>query len=155
MSSHHPFRRPFLFALRLVIGGLLVLAGVLKVIDDGSLRDGVGMIPWLPLWFKLLIINWLPWTEIVLGALFAAGWPLRLAAPLVTLMYGVFLGYAVYGWATGMEGECGCFGGVGSASFGWQMTLRNLLLFAGSAWVWMDHRISSGLDRRRRIHRGQ
>lgn len=155
MSFQRPFRIPFLPLLRLAIGGLLVLAGVLKVIDDGSLRDGVGMIPWLPVWFKLLIIGWLPWMEIVLGALFAAGWPLRLAAPLVTLMYGVFLGYAVYGWATGMEGECGCFGGVGGASFGWQMTLRNLVLFAGAAWVWIDHRMSITMHRRRLFHRGQ
>lgn len=124
-----------ILAVRLAVGGLLLLAGALKLLDDSTLRDGVGLIPWLPVWAKLLVIRLLPITEVVLGAAFAAGVWLRWSGGAVTLLYLVFFGYAIYGWATGMEGECGCFGGVGGASFGWQMTLRNALLLAGAALV--------------------
>lgn len=125
----------FLLAVRIAVGGLLLVAGVLKILDDSTLRDGVGLIPWLPVWAKLLVIRLLPVVEVVLGGAFAAGLLLRWSGSATSLLYLVFFGYAIYGWATGMEGECGCFGGVGGASFGWQMTLRNALLLAGAAIV--------------------
>jgi uncharacterized membrane protein YphA (DoxX/SURF4 family) len=130
--------------LRVILGGVFIFAGTLKIIDDSLLRDSVGIIVWLPLQLKILIIDLLPWAEVVMGSLvILASVPkwhpfLRLADIPTALLYLVFLIYAIVGWATGQEGDCGCFGsGIGS-SFGWIMTLRNTLFVLGASILLMD-----------------
>lgn len=135
--------RNTLLIARTLVGLLLLLAGVLKVLDNASLIEGVAMMTWLPDALKLLVVELLPWVEVLLGILFVAGIQLRWSGAAVTLLYMVFLVYAIYGWVTGQEGECGCFGGLGGSSFGWQMTLRNTALFTGAILVWIDA-LSSG-----------
>lgn len=128
--------------LRLLLGGVFIFAGTLKIIDDSLLRDSVGIIVWIPVWAKIWIIDLLPWTEVILGSAFMlAAIPalyrfFRLADFPILGLYLVFLIYAIVGWVTGQEGDCGCFGsGIGS-SFGWVMTLRNTLFVVGASWVW-------------------
>lgn len=129
--------------LRLIIGGVFILAGTLKIIDDSTLRDSVGIMVWIPVWAKIWIIDLLPWAEVVLGsAVILAGIPalhrIFRHAELPTLgLYLAFLIYAVVGWVNGQEGDCGCFGsGIGS-SFGWVMTLRNTLFVAGALYIFI------------------
>lgn len=128
----------FILLLRLVLGGVFILAGILKILDDSLLRDSVAIILWLPVELKLLIIDLLPWMEVIIGSgvILAAAprWHsfLRFTEIPSFLLYLVFLIYAIVGWVTGQEGDCGCFGsGIGS-SFGWVMTLRNTLFVLGS-----------------------
>lgn len=134
----------FIVLLRVILGGVFILAGTLKIMDDSLLRDSVGIIVWIPLQLKILIIDLLPWAEVVMGSLvILASVPkwhslLRFADIPTAVLYLVFLIYAIVGWATGQEGDCGCFGsGIGS-SFGWVMTLRNTLFVLGASILLID-----------------
>ncbi len=127
--------------LRFLLGGVFILAGLLKILDDSLLRDSVAIILWLPLQIKILIIDLLPWAEVLMGVgvILAAvpQWHIRLRYIEIPtfLLYLVFLIYAIVGWVNGQEGDCGCFGsGIGS-SFGWVMTLRNTLFVIGSTMI--------------------
>lgn len=131
----------FILLLRFLLGGVFILAGVLKILDDSLLRDSVAIIVWLPVQIKILIIDLLPWAEVIMGAgVILAAIPslhavLRYIEIPTFLLYLVFLIYAIVGWATGQEGDCGCFGGGIGSSFGWVMTLRNTLFVLGAGAV--------------------
>ncbi|MEO1511567.1 MAG: MauE/DoxX family redox-associated membrane protein, partial [Planctomycetota bacterium] len=103
-----------LLLLRLVLGGLFVFAGSLKIADPQAfafaikgydLLDPVGqggLMAWLA--FAL------PWTEVISGALLVVGARPRAAATVVAGLLAVFTGGYVSVLARGMSVECGCFG---------------------------------------------
>lgn len=117
---------------RIVLGGVLLLAGILKLQDNSALFETVAYITWLPVWLKFWIIDLLPWAEIVLAALLLLRRFERLVLPLVGLVFTGFLAFAIYGTATGMEGDCGCFGELMDSTFGAKMIIRNAV-FVGLA----------------------
>ncbi|MFU8813139.1 MAG: MauE/DoxX family redox-associated membrane protein [Balneolaceae bacterium] len=129
---------------RIVLGGLLVLAGILKVQDNTALFETIAYIHWLPVWVKSFLIDLLPWFEIAVGlALFIR--PLDPAAlPAAAALYLGFFLFAVYGLTTGLEGDCGCFGDLGensffgsimASSFDWKMVLRNGIFVAMAGFL--------------------
>src|SRR5690625_5009767 len=94
---------------RIVLPGVLLLAGVLKLQDNTSLLETVTYITWLPIRLKVLIIDWLPFAEILVAVLLLIRWLERVVLPVVRLVFLRFLGLSVDGTATGMERDCGCF----------------------------------------------
>lgn len=100
-------------ALRLVVGGVALVAGLSKVGDPegsvravlaydlvhGSLADIVGF--------------GLPAFEIVLGAVLVAGLLTRWAALVNALLMMAFIAAVASAWARGLSIDCGCFGGGG------------------------------------------
>jgi len=117
---------------RIVLAGVLLLAGVLKLQDNTSLFETVTYITWLPIWLKVLIIDWLPFAEILVAVLLLIRWQERVVLPVVGLIFLGFLGFSIYGTATGMEGDCGCFGDLMESTFGAKMIIRNTI-FMGMA----------------------
>lgn len=107
------------------MAGVLVFAGVLKLIDNSALFETVAYIIWIPVWLKSWIVDLLPYVEILIAALLLMKWKPVLINTLVLLIFAGFLGFSIYGFATGMEGDCGCFGEFGESSFGWPMIIRN------------------------------
>jgi hypothetical protein len=120
------------WAVRGILAGVLLFAGVLKLQDNTLLFESVAYITWLPVWLKLWIVDLLPWAEIVLALLLLMRWKEGLILPLVGLVFIGFLGYAIYGTATGLEGDCGCFGEFMDSTFGAGMIIRNAI-FVGMA----------------------
>lgn len=130
-------------AFRILLGALLLVAGYLKVQDNSSLFESVAYITWIPLALKSLVIDTLPWIEMVMGTLLMFnlfGWVVK---PAVSVIYLAFFLFAIYGLGSGMEGDCGCFGDPESGSilamllgseFGWKMVIRNGI-FLGMAGV--------------------
>jgi uncharacterized membrane protein YphA (DoxX/SURF4 family) len=128
------FLTPARFLVRLLLGGMLVFAGILKVQDNTTLFESVAYIPWLPIAIKSLIIDYLPWIEIVVGALLIIPYLDKVVVPVTGLIYLSFFIFAIWGLSTGLEVDCGCFGDLDSSSFigallgsemGWQMVIRN------------------------------
>ncbi len=124
------------FIFRIILGGMLIFAGVLKLIDNTTLFESVAYITWLPVWAKSLIINWLPYIEIAIGALLITYLVDIISIPANALIYLSFFIFAVWGMGSGLEIDCGCFGDLDSSSFigqllgselGWKMTIRNAL----------------------------
>lgn len=130
------------YLFRFILGGLLVFAGILKMQDNSALFESVAYITWLPIGFKSLVIDLLPYVEVIVGGLLAFSLFSKYVDPIATSIYLVFFIFAVYGLGQGLEGDCGCFGELGESSligsllssqFGWKMVIRNgfFVLMAG------------------------
>ncbi len=113
---------------RVILAAVLLLAGILKLQDNTALFETVAYITWIPVWLKLWMVDLLPYAEILLAALLLIRWQEKFVLPVVGLIFLGFLGFAIYGTATGMEGDCGCFGEMMDSSFGAGMIIRNTLL---------------------------
>lgn len=119
---------------RIILGALLLIAGILKVQDNSALFETMAYITWVPLGLKSLIIDTLPWIEILVGSLLIINILGKWIKPAAALFYLGFFLFAIYGLGSGMEGDCGCFGDPDSGSilaallgseFGWKMVIRN------------------------------
>jgi uncharacterized membrane protein YphA (DoxX/SURF4 family) len=64
----------------------------------------------LPQWAVLTLGRAIPWLELLLGVLLAAGIALRYTAAVATILLGVFFGIMVHAYAQGLKIDCGCFG---------------------------------------------
>jgi hypothetical protein len=131
---------------RVLLGGMLLFAGYLKVQDNTALFESIAYITWIPLFLKSIIIDSLPWIEIVVGGLLIFNLFEKVVKPAAFLIYFSFFIFAIYGLGTGMEGDCGCFGDPDDATiigallgseFGWKMVFRNgiFLLMAAILFV--------------------
>lgn len=120
------------WVFRVVLAGVLVFAGVLKLQDNSALLETVAYLPWLPVWLKWRVVEFLPWVEILVAVLLVIRIKEKWVLSVVGLIFTGFLLFAIYGFATGMEGDCGCFGEFGNSSFGWGMIFRNAA-FVGMA----------------------
>jgi len=132
------------FLFRFILGGMLIFAGILKLIDNTTLFESVAYITWLPVWAKDLVITYLPYIEIGVGALLISYLFDMLSVPANALIYLSFFIFAVWGMGSGLEMDCGCFGDLDSSSFigqilgselGWKMTIRNGIFTAMSVFL--------------------
>jgi uncharacterized membrane protein YphA (DoxX/SURF4 family) len=124
---------------RIVVGGVLLVAGTLKAVDpQGSVR-AVRAYELLPPGAATLVGWGLPFLEIVLGVLLLAGIAVRPAA-VVTAALLVVLILAVASVAVrGLSIDCGCFGGGGPVPAGQTAyaaeIARDLGLLAAAIWL--------------------
>lgn len=136
----------FNWIFRLILGGALIVAGYFKLQDNSALFETVAYIYWLPNFLKSVIIDLLPWLEILLGFLLISKKLDLVALPFTAGIYLVFLLFAIYGYSTGMEGDCGCFGEAGGdgllgsllgSNFGWTMIIRNILFLLMATFLFI------------------
>ena len=98
---------------RLTLGGVLLVAGGLKVFKPTESANAVAAYKLLPTDLAHLIGYALPWLEVAIGLLLIFGFMVRPAAVLSGLIMVVFIGAIASVWARGMLIDCGCFGGGG------------------------------------------
>lgn len=99
---------------RLTVGGVLLVAGLLKIGDlSGSVRS-VRAYELLPESLVVLVGVGLPVLEIALGLLLVVGLWTRTGAVLSGLLLVVFMVGIASAWARGLSIDCGCFGGGGA-----------------------------------------
>lgn len=129
---------------RVILGALLLLAGVFKLQDNSALFETVAYITWLPTSLKSILVDVLPYVEIIVGALLALNMLNRLVIPAAAIIYLGFFLFAIYGLGTGMEGDCGCFGdpekagfltSILGSTFGWPMIIRNGIFVAMAGFL--------------------
>lgn len=128
-------------AARLILGGVLLVAGSLKVIDPQSSVAAVRAYELVPGWLERPIGWGLPFLELGLGLLLIAGLLTRQAAVVAGLLIVVFLIAVVSAAARGLSLDCGCFGGGGQVAPGQTSyageIVRDLGLLGLCAWlVW-------------------
>jgi len=132
---------------RIILGGALIVAGYFKILDNSALFETVAYITWIPNSLKSVLIDFLPYIEIFAGLLLISKLFDKVAIPLISLIYVSFLLFAIYGFSTGIEGDCGCFGDVGDSgilaallgsSFGWTMTIRNTIFVAMAGFLFWN-----------------
>ncbi len=137
-------------ALRLLLAGVWLYAGLSKIGDPAGSVRAVRAYRLLPEWLAKGVGYGLPFVEITLAVLLLVGLATRLAAVLSVLLLVVFIAGLVSAAARGLRIECGCFGG-GGALEGGRATgytgeiLRDvgLLLAAGLLAVWPASRFAA------------
>lgn len=126
MSISTPSRRtrfatvaPWISTLgRLVLAGVFIAAGLLKVVDPQSSVQAVRGYDLLPLAWTTVIGHVLPFVEIALGLLLVAGLFTRAVATVAAVLLSVFVAAVVSAAARGLTIDCGCFGGGGTVARG-------------------------------------
>ena len=103
---------------RLVLGGVLVVAGALKVIDPQSSVVAVRAYRLLPTFLETIVGWGLPFAEIALGLLLLVGIATRAAAAATAILLLVFIVAVVSAAVRGLSIDCGCFGGGGEVAPG-------------------------------------
>lgn len=120
-------------SLRLALGGLFLVAGVLKLHDPTAFASEVANYHLLPALGPLLAAT-LPVIEILSGAVLIAapsGWRAA-AALLIALLVGLFTIAVAQVLVRGINVSCGCFGSSSGPVTSWTL-IRDVGLLASAA----------------------
>jgi uncharacterized membrane protein YphA (DoxX/SURF4 family) len=98
----------------LILGGVLIVAGVLKIGNLQKSAMSVRAYEMLPIWLANFFGYALPWVEIGIGALLILGVAVRIMGALGALIMLGFIIAIAQAWARGLSIDCGCFGGGGT-----------------------------------------
>lgn len=101
---------------RLVLGGVLFIAGYLKVGTPDKSQMAVRAYEVLPISLANLIGLLLPYVEIGIGLLLILGVYTRICAALGGAIMVIFIVAIAQAWARGLTIDCGCFGGGGQVA---------------------------------------
>jgi uncharacterized membrane protein YphA (DoxX/SURF4 family) len=138
---------------RVVVGGVWVVAGALKLSDPAANVRSVRAYQLLPEAVVPTVGHALPALEIVVGGALLLGLLTRVTASVSALMLAAFVIGIASAWARGLSIECGCFGGGGSpaanaaAKYPWDIA-RAVGLLLLSVWLVWRPRSALSLDRR-------
>ena len=119
-------------ALRIVLGGVFLYAGGLKIADPAAFAGSVAAYKLLPTFGNYLVAATLPWVEVLCGLLLVTGVRTRPAATLILLMNLVFAVALTSAIIRGLDIDCGCFRQGGPKTSPWIALLRDLALIAGT-----------------------
>jgi len=107
--------QPWLTLLsRLILGGVLIVAGALKIGNLQKSAMSVRAYEMLPIWLANFFGYALPWVEIGIGALLILGVAVRIMGALGALIMLGFIIAIAQAWVRGLSIDCGCFGGGGT-----------------------------------------
>jgi uncharacterized membrane protein YphA (DoxX/SURF4 family) len=134
---------------RLVLGGVMLVAGGLKVSDPNQAISAVTAYRLLPSDLATLVGYGLPFFEIMLGLLLVVGLAVRASAATTGVLLVVFIAAVSSAWARGLSIDCGCFGGGGETADPayLQEILRDLGFLALAAWLVVYPASRFALDR--------
>ena len=116
---------------RLTLGGVLFVAGYLKVDKLEVSQMAVRSYELLPISIANFLGQTLPLFEVVIGLLLIVGAATRAVAALGGLTMFIFIIAIAQAWARGLNIDCGCFGGGGTVAPGETRYLQEILRDAG------------------------
>jgi uncharacterized membrane protein YphA (DoxX/SURF4 family) len=142
------------FVFRLILGGVLLVAGALKVTDPYSSATSVRAYQILPVDLANLLGFILPFAEVAIGIFLIVGIWVRLnalAGAVLMIMFVIAIGQA---WARGISLDCGCFGKGGLLDTDelpvWNYTLeiaRDIVLAAFAVYLYRFPQGKLGFDK--------
>lgn len=118
---------------RLVLGGVLLVAGYLKAFSPDKSQMAVRAYEVLPIPLANFMGITLPWLEIGAGLLLIFGFTIRYSAIFGTALMLIFVVAIGQAWARGLSIDCGCFGGGGTVAPGETKYLSEILRDLGLA----------------------
>jgi uncharacterized membrane protein YphA (DoxX/SURF4 family) len=116
---------------RLTLGGVLFVAGYLKVDKLEVSQMAVRSYELLPIPLANFLGQTLPFFEVVVGLLLIVGAATRAVAALGGFTMFIFIIAIAQAWARGLNIDCGCFGGGGTVAPGETRYLQEILRDAG------------------------
>jgi uncharacterized membrane protein YphA (DoxX/SURF4 family) len=148
-------RQPwFTLIFRLVLGGVLLIAGALKVTDPYSSATSVRAYQILPVDLANFLGFALPFAEVAIGTFLIVGIWVRLnavAGGALMIMFIIAIGQA---WIRGISLDCGCFGKGGLletnelpvSNYTLEIA-RDIVLAALAAYIYRFPKGKLGLDK--------
>ena len=123
--------KTLLVLFRLVLGGLFVYAGVVKVLDPLGFAQDIRNYRLVGQSLSFIAAIVLPWLEILAGVALAAGIWKRASALIISGLLVFFILLTLVTIARGLDVECGCFGALSRKS-GLGVIIEDLaMLFMG------------------------
>lgn len=140
------------FAARMLVGGVWLVAGLLKLPDPAASVRAVRAYQLLPEAVVPAVGYALPVVEILVGASLIVGLLVRIGGLLSAVLFLAFVVGISAAWARGLQIDCGCFGGGGfdpdaREKYPWEIA-RDLGLLFVSAWLVLRPRSPWALDNR-------
>ena len=136
---------------RLVLGGVLLAAGLLKYQHLDKSQMAVRAYELLPISIANFLGIILPFVEIAVGILLIIGAATKVSAVLSGILMIAFIIGISQAWARGLSIDCGCFGGGGQVEPGAANYLPELLRDGGLAllaiYLFRYPQSKFGLDR--------
>lgn len=123
------------FVVRVVLGGLLIAAGVLKIGHSAELASNIAGFRLLPPDVIGPLAVALPFIELLLGGYLIAGLFTRVVAILTAAQFLLYAGAIASAVLRHIPVSCGCFGPNDSATADWPHVAFDLLLALGAAFV--------------------
>ena len=117
--------------LDLLIGGLFIYAGVIKVLDPVGFANDIDNYKTLPWMIGVGFAFYLPWLEIFCGLALIFRIFYRGGLSILGALLLVFIVATVVAKARGLDITCGCFGHPGkNLSFAWHLVIDFAILIA-------------------------
>lgn len=140
------------FAARILVGGVWLVAGLLKLPDPAASVRAVRAYQLLPEAVVPVVGYALPIIEVLVGVTLITGLLVRIGAVLSAILFVAFIVGISSAWARGLQIDCGCFGGGGydanaTEKYPWELARDFGLLFA-SVWLVRRPRSPWALDNR-------
>jgi len=120
---------------RLTLGGVLFVAGYLKIDTPDKSQMAVRAYEILPISVANFLGLILPPIEIVIGTLLIVGALTRVMAALGGITMFIFIIAIGHAWARGLDIDCGCFGGGGAVAPGETKYLQEILRDIGLVFL--------------------
>ena len=135
-------------AARLILGGMLIFAGALKVGHAADLASAIAGFRLLPASVTAPIAVVLPYFEILLGIYLIVGLFTRVAATVAAAQFVLYAGAIASAVIRHIPASCGCFGPNDTATADWPHVLFDLILAALAAFIAYGAPGAFAVDRR-------
>ena len=119
----------FHLAARLVLGGLFLYAGFVKIADPAAFAGEIAAYRLLPYFGNYLAAAVLPWLELICGVLLVVGYRSMAAAAVILFLTTLFMAALASTIVRGLDIDCGCFRHGGEKTSAWTALGRDALLF--------------------------
>ena len=122
--------------LGVIVGGIFIYAGVLKVLDPVQFANDIDNYKTLPWLISARLAFYLPWLEIFCGLAVVFHFLYRGGLSILTMSILIFIGATIAAKVRGLDITCGCFG---HASQHWsfpQHMAVDLAIFAALVVLW-------------------
>jgi uncharacterized membrane protein YphA (DoxX/SURF4 family) len=120
----------------IIIGGLFIYAGGIKVLDPIEFAGDIDNYKTLPWPVGVRLAFYLPWLEIFCGLALITRVFYRGGVFILTALMVVFVVATIVAKARGLDISCGCFGHASQyLSFAWHLAL-DFLLLGGLLFLW-------------------
>jgi putative oxidoreductase len=126
--------------VRIALGLLFIFAGATKALDPGEFATEIqryNLVPWTA---AVLVSAYLPWLEILAGALLILKRFDRGALLVITGLLLIFTLALASATFRGLNIDCGCFGKAFQATGTIFPLVRNILLLAFTGFLWFRSR---------------
>lgn len=98
------------FSFRLILGGVFIWAGLLKIFDPLGFAEDIANFRVFPQWISFFLALILPWIEVISGVFLILGLFRHASTLILSLLLAAFLVLIVVSIMRGIDIDCGCFG---------------------------------------------